>query len=318
VEAAEDSPQKRAGEGAEDASPSEHLYSDMPDRNEVVLVERIACEFAEARARNASADELQAILREVPRIPRDLDARLLSIVSTALGRHLTGRDPLVRAMRDAFWRALKQISLELSRPTGPPSAEILVTPSTGATQLGVAPTEAASPADKGEPFVEVVAVPPKRKPSRKGTDAKKRARKGTAAKSRPRKGAGTVVGSEAAAPERTAEDVERDAEDYATNPDRWKRPVDNEVMAAVVRISEVDSRRFDANQPKMLKCEDCGKYFPFPCEGIVYYMLLWSKNKTAKEMAHCAGCRKQKGMKAWEETVSAGFLPFLFDPVTGT
>jgi hypothetical protein len=119
---------------------------------------------------------------------------------------------------------------------------------------------------------------------------------------------------------RTAEEIDREAEEWLGSTGRWDLPIDeavtDELVKAAIRRKGIDARRKAAEcgeNPKLLECRDCRKYFAFPYVMRVYRELIDSGQKTAAELAHCVTCRKRAAMKTLDAELP-GLGPFLYDP----
>jgi hypothetical protein len=117
-----------------------------------------------------------------------------------------------------------------------------------------------------------------------------------------------------------AEGIEREAGEWLADPSRWGVPIDEAVtderLKAAIRRKAMDARRKAGGcpeNPKLLECRDCGRYFPFPYVIRIYRELISSGRKTVVDLAHCAVCREQKGMKTFESEVPELGL-FFYDP----
>lgn len=134
---------------------------------------------------------------------------------------------------------------------------------------------------------------------------------------RPGQGDAAEPRPEAASASRpkTVAEIEFEAEEHFSKVDWWLREIaDRAVARAVARKRDEFFAKLRGDDPKVLMCRDCEKYFPFPYAFSVYYLMVWTARTTAAELAHCKICRKKRGMKTFEEEIP-GQGPLRFDPV---
>jgi len=120
--------------------------------------------------------------------------------------------------------------------------------------------------------------------------------------SRPGQGGAAELRPDAAAASRpkTPAEIEFGAEEHFSKVDWWLRDIEDRAMAtAVARKRDEFFAKLRGDDPKVLMCRDCEKYFTFPYAFSVYYLMVWTARTTAAELAHCKICRKKRGMKTF-------------------